>query len=118
MRTVISFVTLLSASALVVCVAQVPAPATTSGPQVIIEQPQITYTAPRAAFKKRPTTAPAPSSAPASVPQAAATASDTQEVTVTGHRPTEDPDWEDGRGRMFIESRPPPEVQLAVGDAL
>jgi tetratricopeptide (TPR) repeat protein len=108
MRTAISFVILWSASAIVVCVAQVPAPATTSGPQVIIEQPQITYTAPRAAFKKPPTTSPPISSAPrtaANPPTAAsATASETEEVTVTGHRATGDPDWVDGKSRIFVET--------------
>lgn len=108
MRTVTTFVILLSASALGVCTAQVSAPATTSGPQVIIAPPQITFTAPRPAFKRRPPIASAPSSAPQTAADAPTTApitaSGTPEVTVTGHRPTGDPDWQDGKARIFIET--------------
>jgi hypothetical protein len=109
MRTVTSFVILSSASALAVCTAQVPAPATGSGPQVIIAQPQITLSAPRASFKKPPANSPAASSAPQTAlfapTSAPTTASGTPEVTVTGHRPTVDPDWQDGRPRFYVETQ-------------
>jgi tetratricopeptide (TPR) repeat protein len=112
MRTVINFVILWGASALAVCAAQVPAPATTSGPQVIVAPPQITFAAPRPAFKKLPTTSLAASSAPqtaANAPSTApttapTTASGTPEVTVTGHRATVDPDWVDGKPRFYVET--------------
>jgi tetratricopeptide (TPR) repeat protein len=115
MRPVTSFVILSGASALVVCAAQVPAPATSSGPQVLNAQPRLTFAAPRAAFKKPPAASPATSSAPQTVADAPATApttaSGTPEVTVTGHRPTVEPDWQDGKSRIFVDTRVPDLVE-------
>ncbi len=103
MKAASGFLVLFSAAALAVCVAQEAAPATTSGPQVVVAPPQITLDAPRVAYKKMP---PSASSAPQAAAAESATKSDIQEVTVNAHRLAADPDWEDGKGRMYVNSKP------------
>jgi tetratricopeptide (TPR) repeat protein len=110
MKTAARFIIVSSASVLRICLAQTPAPSsgaesgadsvtgTAGARQVLVAPPQVTFTPPRRALKRPLATS--------SAPQAAATASDTQEVTVTGHRPNVDPDWRGGSGRMYVESSP------------
>jgi tetratricopeptide (TPR) repeat protein len=120
MRTAAAFILVSSASLLGICVAQTPAPSTGTGrapdgvtgtagaPQVLVAPPQVTFTPPRPAFKKAPATSPATSSEPTSAPQTAATESQIEEVTVSGHRPIS---VREGT-HFYVETKIPDVVEL------
>jgi tetratricopeptide (TPR) repeat protein len=110
MKSATGFIVLSSASVLGICAAQMPptstgngssqdgTTATASAPQPRSAPPHITFSPPRPAFKGPPV----PSVARSSAPQTAATESEIQEVTVSGHRSIP---IQESR-RFYIESRP------------
>lgn len=114
MRAVRAFLTLFCASFLGICAgqAQTESGATASAPEGSLASPQVTFAPARPSFKRPSGKSAATASAPTSVAQAAASGSEIEEVTVSGHRSIS---VQEG-SRFYVETRIPdaPEVNMAI----